>query len=111
MSLYVDNISFKYKDRNVICGASIEAGSGDVIAIIGSNGCGKTTLLKLIAGLLIPDKGVIRIDNKNAQFGIGVSGIIEQPRFWNEMTARDNHKYYLEDEYDDTRIESSFISL
>ena len=33
MSLYVDNISFKYKDRNVICGASIEAGSAMLLQL------------------------------------------------------------------------------
>ena len=38
---------------------------GEFITIIGSSGCGKTTVLKLINGLLTPDKGEILIDGKD----------------------------------------------
>lgn len=52
-------ISKSYGDNSVIRNFSIEIHRGDKIAIIGNNGRGKTTLLKMLAGLLPPDSGQI----------------------------------------------------
>ncbi len=48
--------------REVFAGLDFEAASGEVLAITGANGSGKTSLLRLIAGLLIPAGGVIALD-------------------------------------------------
>ena len=46
--------------------------AGEVIAIGGANGCGKTTLLRLMAGLVEPEKGSVSADGRNpAEFGLG----------------------------------------
>jgi ATPase subunit of ABC transporter with duplicated ATPase domains len=55
----VDQISKSYGDNAVIRKFSCEIHRGDKIAIIGNNGRGKTTLLKLLAGVLQPDSGRI----------------------------------------------------
>ncbi|UOV10556.1 peptidase domain-containing ABC transporter [Pseudoxanthomonas sp. F37] len=59
----VENLSFRYGDGEpwVLkdCNFTIEA--GDSVAIIGASGCGKTTLVKLLLGLLPPTEGVIRV--------------------------------------------------
>jgi ATPase subunit of ABC transporter with duplicated ATPase domains len=52
-------ISKSYGDLSVIRNFSIEIHRGDKIAVIGNNGRGKTTLLKLLAGLILPDSGQI----------------------------------------------------
>jgi ATPase subunit of ABC transporter with duplicated ATPase domains len=57
--LKVENLCKSYGDLSVIKDFSCEIFKGDKIAVIGNNGRGKTTLLKLLAGLLIPDNGVI----------------------------------------------------
>ena len=55
-----DGISFGYKNgSNILNGISVSAKQGDVIALAGSNGCGKTTFGKIISGLLEPSSGSI----------------------------------------------------
>ena len=48
--------------RVAVSDFSLEVASGERVAILGSSGCGKTTILRLIAGLLAPDEGVIELD-------------------------------------------------
>ena len=55
----LSNVSFGYNDNNLLNNISIAFNSGEKIAIIGDNGCGKTTLLKMLAGDILPDSGTI----------------------------------------------------
>src|SRR3974390_3111467 len=48
--------------REVFADLDFEAASGEVLAVTGANGSGKTSLLRLIAGLLIPAGGAISLD-------------------------------------------------
>lgn len=57
--LKIENISKSYDDKQVIKNFSLEIHRGDKIGVIGNNGRGKTTLLKMLAGVLSPDKGVV----------------------------------------------------
>ena len=45
--------------REVFCGLDFDAGAGEAVAVTGANGAGKTSLLRLIAGLLVPSRGTI----------------------------------------------------
>ena len=58
------NLSFSYNGQPVISGVNLKIQSGDFMAMIGPNGGGKTTLLKLMLGLLKADSGSIRIFGK-----------------------------------------------
>ena len=60
----LDNISKSYGDHPVIRNFSLEIHKGEKIAVIGNNGRGKTTLLKLIAGVLLPDSGKITVGHQ-----------------------------------------------
>ncbi|WP_413667498.1 ABC transporter ATP-binding protein [Mucilaginibacter sp. Mucisp86] len=53
----------KANQVNAVNGISLEIKSGEFLVIVGSNGSGKTTVLNLIAGSVLPDKGTISIDN------------------------------------------------
>ena len=56
----VERVSFAYGDGPLVLdGASLELRRGEVVALTGSNGCGKTTLAKLAAGLLEPQAGSV----------------------------------------------------
>lgn len=67
MPLKINNLFFRYnKSRNdfIIDGLDFEIHKGEKFLIVGENGVGKSTLLKLIMGLLTPDKGNIEIGKK-----------------------------------------------
>lgn len=66
-----ENITFEYKNKDdngntvynkVLNGVSINVRQGEFVALLGHNGCGKSTLAKLFNALLIPDSGKLTID-------------------------------------------------
>lgn len=65
MQLRIDDIGFSYPSRDVLKDISFDAGKGEVIGIIGQNGCGKTTLLKCINTTLKATKGIITLDDRD----------------------------------------------
>ncbi len=72
--LFIKNLSFTYGDHTILENISIEIFDQDFIAIIGPNGGGKTTLLKLMLGFIDPSLGSIEIFNtspKKARDKIG----------------------------------------
>ena len=59
--LEVDAVSVGYKDLTVVHEVSFRVAGGEVVSLVGSNGAGKTTILRTIAGLLHPARGEIRL--------------------------------------------------
>jgi len=64
----IDNISKLYDNKNVIQNFTFDVMRGDKIAVIGNNGLGKTTLLKMLANILKPSRGDVQIGH-NVQIG------------------------------------------
>ncbi|WP_428959711.1 peptidase domain-containing ABC transporter [Xanthomonas oryzae] len=62
-SIEVEGLSFRYADGEpwVVKDCGFTIAPGESVAIIGGSGCGKTTLVKLLLGLLVPSEGTIRI--------------------------------------------------
>lgn len=56
-----ENVSFSYGDKQIIKDLSLRVVRGDKIGIVGENGCGKTTLVKLLLGRLKPSAGQIEL--------------------------------------------------
>ena len=61
--LKVQNISKSYYHKPILKNVSFEVDKGEVIAVLGKNGVGKTTLLKILSGLITPDYGKIIINS------------------------------------------------
>jgi iron complex transport system ATP-binding protein len=66
MDVKIDNVWFEYGDRKVLEAIRFDVGK-DIVGIVGPNGCGKTTLLRLLARILVPGEGAILVDGKNLQ--------------------------------------------
>jgi branched-chain amino acid transport system ATP-binding protein len=62
--LSVNNVSVGYKGLLAVQNVSFHVDSGEVVSLVGSNGAGKSTILKTIAGLLHPAQGEIFFDDK-----------------------------------------------
>jgi ABC-2 type transport system ATP-binding protein len=73
-----------YGEREALRGVSFEAGAGELVAIIGPNGAGKTTLLSILAGILKPNGGEIRID------GGAVGWVPQQAALYRRLTVEEN---------------------
>ena len=70
MNIKISNLSFKYDKKatkNVLNSINLEIKPGSVNVLLGLNGCGKTTLIKLLAGLEKPLEGTIEYDSNNLQ--------------------------------------------
>ena len=57
----IEDVTFGYGDRLILQNVSMKFGAGKVVAIMGGSGMGKTTLLKLIGGLLTPQGGRVEV--------------------------------------------------
>ena len=70
MSLTAEHVSFKYDARREAAGAfalhdvSVAVQRGSLTGLLGPNGCGKTTLLRLLAGVLRPDQGAVTLNGR-----------------------------------------------
>jgi ABC-2 type transport system ATP-binding protein len=103
--LKVNELTKTYKNGRGIMNISFEIEKGDIFGLLGPNGSGKTTTMKIITGLSYGDKGSVQIlgsdsleENSNALKEIGC--LIEAPAIYDYLTARENLKlaanYYSE---------------
>ena len=80
--LNAEKISKGYSDRQLLDGCSLAVGQGDKIGLIGVNGTGKSTLLKVMAGVDFPDSGTVIRSG-----GVRVAYLPQNPEFAPETTV------------------------
>ena len=66
-AITIRDLNFAYDDIRILCNVNLDIWQGDSLCIVGPNGGGKTTLIKLILGLLFPDSGSISIFGKSPE--------------------------------------------
>ena len=64
MKININNVSKSFGENRVLNGISLEATSGKALGILGRNGAGKTTMIRIIMGVFNPDEGQLTIDGK-----------------------------------------------
>jgi len=74
----IQNVTFKYDNTEVLDNISLEIEKGDFIALIGPNGGGKTTLLKLILGIIEPASGAIEVLGRKPSHSTQKTGYVPQ---------------------------------
>ena len=96
MNLELQNINKKIRKNNILNDISLTIEGGKVIGLKGKNGCGKTMLMRTIAGLLRPTSGKVIINGeelgKDIKFPRSMGILIENPSFLNGYTGLDNLK-------------------
>ena len=90
MALKLKNIHKSYGDLKVLEGITFSVDEGEFVCIVGESGCGKTTLLKIIAGVEKADKGEIITDSKRIGF------VFQDDRLLPWRTALKNVTFGLE---------------
>jgi ABC-type branched-subunit amino acid transport system ATPase component/predicted MFS family arabinose efflux permease len=62
--LQVHNLDVSYGPLQVLFDVNVEVQRGEVLALLGTNGAGKSTLLRAVSGLVLPDRGVVRMNGR-----------------------------------------------
>ena len=89
--LNVEKVSKTYGEKELFNNISLGINSGDKIGLIGVNGTGKSTLLKIIAGIEEPDEGQV-VKGK----GIELAYLAQTPLYYdNENKSRCNDEYFI----------------
>lgn len=96
MKMKISGLSKSIKGNKVLDNISMELESGKIYGLQGKNGSGKTMLMRVICGLVYPERGEINIDGKilgkDISFPQSVGVLIENPSFLSNYTAFENLK-------------------
>jgi ABC-type Fe3+/spermidine/putrescine transport system ATPase subunit len=85
--MQLERVTKRYDGRAVVDGVSVEIRERELLALLGPSGSGKSTLLLMLAGLVKPDEGSVRVDGK-----IGM--VFQDLALWPHMTA-DQHLRFV----------------
>jgi sulfonate transport system ATP-binding protein len=85
-------------DIAAIADVSLEVGPGEIVAVVGSSGCGKTTLLRLVAGLDAPTRGAVSLDGEAIHAPHPAIGVVfQEPRLLPWLSVAQNVGFGLMD--------------
>ena len=95
----VRNLTKKFNSVNALDGISFSIGSGSLFGLVGSNGAGKSTFLRTLAGIYEPDGGEILVDGKtpfeNSDVKSKLFFISDYPYFLPQATLNDMADFYI----------------
>lgn len=100
MKVILDRVVKRFDDQTVVNDVSVEIADGEIFFLLGSSGCGKTTLLRCVAGFYIPDSGRILIGDRDVTrlpaHQRDTAMVFQSYALWPHMTVRENVAFGLE---------------
>lgn len=84
------NLRKTYKNQNAVDDLSLQINEGDIYALLGLNGAGKTTFMKLVLKNIFPTSGEIQLNTSYHHIGT----IVESPTFYDDLSGYDNLKMH-----------------
>ena len=94
MNIIMKDISKVIKKNIILRNINLNMKSGKIYGLIGTNGSGKTMLMRLLAGLIRPSEGEIIVNGHKVEYGkklyFDMGVIIEKPEFFNDLTGMEN---------------------
>ena len=95
--LHVKHLVAGYDGTSVLCGVSLTVEAGSIVAVLGANGVGKTTLNKVLSGIVRPQQGEVRFDGQRIDRArpadIVAAGLVHVPegrRLFFDLSVREN---------------------
>jgi sulfate transport system ATP-binding protein len=99
MSIALENVTKRYAGLATVDGVTLQVEKGELFVLLGASGSGKSTILRLIAGLIAPDDGVIRLDGKDLTHvrvqDRGVGFVFQNYSIFRHMTVAENIEFGL----------------
>ena len=94
--LQTNGLTKKYGKKTVVDHVSVHIRRGDIYGLIGKNGAGKTTFMRMVLGFVIPNEGTVELFGGEPQKTSGqkIGSLIEAPAFYAGCTALENLKYF-----------------
>ena len=97
----VEGVGKSFGPVPAVVSISVTVAAGEAVGVVGPSGCGKTTLLRLVAGLEVPDAGEISLDGELVSgpgwavepHRRGVGFAFQAPALWPHMTVEQNLRY------------------
>ncbi len=94
MNIIMKDISKVIKKNIILRNINLNMIGGKIYGLIGTNGSGKTMLMRLLAGLIRPSEGEIIVNGHRVEYGkklyFDMGVIIEKPEFFNDLTGMEN---------------------
>src|SRR5947199_6184041 len=97
--LSIESLNVGYGSTRVLNDVNLDVARGELVALLGSSGCGKTTLLRSIAGFVMPQSGTIRVDGRDIAplppEKRGTAMMFQSYALWPHMSVQENIGYGL----------------
>ena len=90
----VRNVAFSYGRKQVLRDVSFVVSPGEVVSVVGANGSGKTTILRVLATLAVPDSGTVMVDGQDAlarplRYRRQIGYLPERVALYEDMTVKE----------------------